>query len=133
MKHSIEELYKVHNCGHCFLATSEYIKAFNIPTDREAIKKAREMKLPYATCALYQQHQGDVVKVYHPYILGTIYMFGEKTWFDTQKELDEHRAKYYEQRQLTTERNKAKMQLMQYIENYMTTEQILDLLQELEG
>ena len=133
MKHSIKELYYVCNCGKNFLATAEYIKVFNIPTDRQAVDAAKSWGLPYARCALYHQHKDDAVLVYHPYTLGTIYMFGEKTWFDTQKELNDYRAKYHEQRQLNMERNKAKAQLIQYIENHMTTEQILNLLQELEG
>lgn len=133
MKHSIRELYHVCHGSNCFLATPEYIKVFNIPTDRKAIDAARDLGAPYAFCAYYQQHKSDAVPVHHPYTLGTIYMFGEKTWFDTQGELNDYRTKYHEQRQLNVERNKAKAQLMQYIENHMTTEQILDLLQSLEG
>lgn len=133
MKHSIRELYHVFHGSNSFLATPEYIRVFNIPTDRKAIDAAQSLGTPYALRGLYQQHKGDAVLVHHPYTLGTIYMFGEKTWFDTQEELNDYRAKYHEQRQLNAEHNKAKAQLMQYIENHMTTEQILNLLQELEG
>lgn len=131
MKHSITELYKVHNAGRTFLATEEFVKNFNIPTTKAEIAQARTNNLPYALRALYHISSSDPVKVFcHPCIARTIYMFGEKTWFDGQDERDHYRRAYFDEKRALERRNKAKNQLMHYI-NTLTTEQIENLIEEL--
>lgn len=115
MKHSIQELYK--NKASGALATRELA----------ALDPSQYCK------ALYKQHATPEVKVYGVDGWRLIYMFGEKTWFDRREEYEAYSAEFHARRDLIASRNKAKTRLMQYIENHMTTEQILDLLQELEG
>jgi len=114
MKHSIQELYKNKTTGE--LVTREFA----------ALAPSQYCK------ALYKQHATPAVKVYGVGGWRLIYMFGEKTWFDHREEYESYSAEYHAQRELNAERNKAKTRLMQYIENHMTTEQILDLLNKLE-
>lgn len=114
MKHSIQELYKNKVSGA--LATRELA----------ALDPSQYHK------ALYKQHATPEVKVYGVDGWRLIYMFGEKMWFDRREEYEAYSAEYHAQRELSAERNKAKARLMQYIDNHMTTEQILDLLDRLE-
>lgn len=114
MKHSIQELYKSKASGA--LVTRELA----------ALDPSQYHK------ALFKQHTAPEVKVYGVDGWRLIYMFGEKTWFDRREEYEAYSAEYHAQRERNAERNKAKARLMQYIENHMTTEQILDLLDRLE-
>lgn len=133
MKHSIKELYIVQSPERSILATSTFVEQYQIPTSRTEREEARIKGVPYAFKASHHQAHKGYAKVYTPNSIDLIWMYGEKTWFDTKEERDVYRAQCHEQRQLSVERNKAKARLMQYIETHMTTEQILDLLQQLEG
>jgi hypothetical protein len=115
MKHSIQELYRDKASGA--LVTRE-LAALDPSQYRKALSK---------------QHATPEVKVYGVDGWRLIYMFGEKTWFDRREEYEAYSAEYHAQRELNTERNKAKAQLMQYIDEHMSTEEIISLLHRLGG
>jgi hypothetical protein len=114
MKHSINELYRVQ--GTTKLITEEANSLLHIPTHR----------------ALSYQHKGDAVTVIDVDSTKTIYMFGEKTWFDTQEELNEHRAQYQAEMNARKERKKIMDALIAEFDR-MPTEKLRSILEDMFG
>ena len=114
MLHSINELYRAQ--GSNKLLTKEA---------SEIVQKHR----PVHKASHYIHHK-DEVDVYDVNEIKTIYMFGEKTWFDTQEELDAHRAEYQKEQAILRERNKIKKAIMAKLDD-MTTEQLQAVLENI--
>ena len=112
MKHSINELYRVQGANH--LLTKEAVELLHRPVYK----------------ATHKVHSKDEVRIYDVDCIKTIYMFGEKTWFDTQEELNEHRAQYRKEQEAEMARNKVKRAIMAKLEN-MPIEQLQRILEEM--
>lgn len=112
MIHSITELYKIK--GTPIIITKEAKERIQQPTQK----------------VLYKSHPTDAVMVYDVDGMKTIYMFGEKTWFDTQEELNEHRAKYQEEQNIKRERNKLKNAIIAELDK-MSIEQLKAMLENM--
>ena len=124
MKHHINELMRIHNAKTMnTYATVEYCKAMGIPmrgTNRETYCRP-------ATCHI---NPGKPVNVLDVNGVKVIYLFGEKTWFDTEEELIAYRTAYNEQRARVKEHNDLKRQLLDKIE-MMTIEEMRVLVAQL--
>jgi hypothetical protein len=128
MKHSIDELYLIRSNYNSYLATAMFLELHQIPMLENRVPDA-----PYAIKApFYRTHNGYAL-VHNANSIDMIYMYGEKTWFDTKEERDAYRLQVQEEQTRQTARNKAKAQLMQYIDEHMTTEEITSLLHRLGG
>jgi len=92
MKHSIRELYKVLGVKRPFLATPAFIEEYQIATTRESVSTARLNGSPYAIRATHQQAHKGFALVHCVDSVDMIWMYGEKTWFDTKEERDAYRA-----------------------------------------
>lgn len=114
MIHSITELYKVQ--GTSALITKEASEIIKRPTYK----------------AQYKTHPKDAVTVYDVDGTKTIYMFGEKTWFDTQEELNEYRAAYQKEQEAKRERNKVKNAIIAELDK-MSIEQLKTTLEDIVG
>lgn len=114
MLHNINELYRAQ--GSNKLLTKEA---------GEIVQKHRPVYKVH-----HYIHHKDAVNVYDVDGVKTIYMFGEKTWFDTQEELDAHRAAYQKEQEKLKERNKIKKSIIAKLDN-MTTEQLQAILESL--
>ena len=131
MKHSINELYYIHNelDNQKKLATLAFIQENEIVI---ATPRNRGSHLVYARPCHSHLNNNKPVKVldaHHKTKL--VYLFGEKTWFDSQEELDQHRAKYQAQRAAETARNKLKKEIAAVLDT-MSTEEIAALLASLQ-
>ena len=51
-----------------------------------------------------------------------IYLFGEKSWFESQEELDEYRAEYQRERAESIEKNKVKKAVIEKLDEMSKTE-----------
>ena len=128
MKHSISELYLVRGAGDSCLATAAFLELHQIPMLENRVPDA-----PYAIRApFYRTHSGYAL-VHNTNSIDMIHMYGEKTWFDTKEERDAYCLQAQEEQARQAARNKAKAQLMQYIDEHMTTEEITSLLHKLGG
>ena len=116
MKHSITELYKAQ--GSSKLLTKE---AAEVVKARVPVRKA-----------LYHTHAKAEVTVYDVNGSITIYMFGEKTWFDTQEELDEYRAQYQAEMNAQKERKRIMDALIAELDK-MPTEDLHTLYNDMFG
>ena len=124
MKHSISELMRIHNAKTMnTYATVEYCKAMGIPMRRSNSDT-------YCRPAISHINTGKPVNVLDVNGVKVIYLFGEKTWFDTEEELIKHRTVYNEQRNKEKERNELKRQLLAKVE-MMTTEEMRELVAQL--
>lgn len=116
MKHNITELYRAQ--GSTKLLT------------KEASEIVRKQRCVYK--ALHYQHNKDAVEVYDVDSIKIIYMFGEKTWFDTQEELNEYKAAYYKEQELIKERNRIKKEIIAELDK-MSIEQLKIILEDMVG
>lgn len=94
MKHNINELMRIHNATtKNTYATIDYCKANNIPipTNRADRVTYLTSKATYALPANAHTNNGKPVNVLDTNGIKVIYLLGEKTWFDTQKELEEYK------------------------------------------
>ena len=114
MLHNINELYRAQ--GSTKLLTKE---ASEIVQKHNPVRKVS-----------HYIHHKDEVKVYVVDGVKTIYMFGDKTWFDTQEELDAHRAEYQKEQAILRERNKIKKAIMAKLDD-MTIEQLQAMLENI--
>ena len=114
MKHSITELYKIK--GTSIIITKEAKERIQQPTQK----------------VLYKTHPKDTVTIYDVEGTKTIYMFGEKTWFDTQEELNEYRTTYQEEQNIKSERNKLKSAIIAELDK-MSIEQLKVTLEDIVG
>lgn len=92
MKHSIQELYKIMSAKAPILATASFIEAYGIPTTTAEVAQARLNGKRYALKATHQQSNKGYAKVYTANSIDLIWLYGEKTWFDTKEERDVYRA-----------------------------------------
>lgn len=132
MKHSIEELYSLRNSNNRSLMTKEYCKANGIviATNREVWKACQKNGEIYAMHAHSHQNNNKPVKVLDVNGIKLIYLFGEKTYFDTQEELDSHRKAFQEQQAKEREINKLKKELLAKVEG-MSAEELKKIIEEI--
>ena len=90
MKHSVRELYRV--------------EGSNKVITKEAAELIANIKKVHSVISI--MHKTDEVKIIDINGTKSIYMFGEKTWFDTQEELNEHREEYHRQQNALKERRR---------------------------
>jgi hypothetical protein len=131
MKHSIEELYSLRNSDNRSLMTEEYCKANGIiiATDRAVWRACQKSGATYAMPAI-SHHNNKPVKVLDVNGIKLIYMFGEKTYFDTQEELDSHRKVFQEQQAKEREVNKLKKELLAKVEG-MNAEELKKIIEKI--
>lgn len=124
MKHNINELYRVYNTvnNKSRLVTLEYVQANNIaiPSHRD-----RDNHLVYATTESYHTNNNKPLRVLDVNdTIKLVYLFGEKTYFDSQEELDAYREEYKREQTLSIERNKVKKEILAKLDNMSTSELI---------
>lgn len=90
MKHSVRELYRV--------------EGSNKVITKEAAELIANVKKVHPAISI--MHKTDEVKIIDVDGVKSIYMFGEKTWFDTQEELNEHREEYHKEQNALKERRR---------------------------
>ena len=132
MKHSIEELYSLRNGNHRSLMTKEYCKANGIiiATNREVWKACQKSGVIYAMHAHSHNNNNKPVKVLDVNGIKLIYLFGEKTYFDTQEELDSHRKVFQEQQAKEREINRLKKELLAKVEG-MSAEELKKIIEKI--
>ena len=118
MKHSIEELYKINGKG---TYSWDYIEANNIPRAKSCSGEGgyREM--------LYVNNGKGYLRVTTVEGIKIVYLYGEKTWFDTKEERDTYRAERATEREVLIKRNKVLKEILNRLDTY-TTEQLKALL-----
>jgi hypothetical protein len=122
MKHAITEIYAIYNeiNNQKKLATLDFIQENEIVI---ATPRNRGSHLVYARPCSGHVNNNKPVKVLDAHNkTKLLYLFGEKTWFDTQEELDQHRAEYQAQRAEETARNKAKKEIAAILDTMSTAE-----------
>lgn len=124
MKHNINELYHINGQK---LYTEDYIKANNIQQrDRRSLSNEGWTK------AHAEQGSGkDQGKtVYTANGNKRIYLYGEKTFFDTQEERDAYREQMNQEREQERRRNKALRTINDYLAT-LSTDDLEDLIKGL--
>lgn len=117
MKHSFRELYTLHNHkGTVRYATEAYINANNIPVDDFSHESLRNKGVLCAHYALYATSHIKPIKVLDTDGVKLIYLFGEKTWFDTEEERDAYREQARIEREKEIERNKVKKAIIEKLD-----------------
>lgn len=115
MQHNINEIYKIHNREENIpqYVTEDYLCNNGIPYGagfdirlyvNNGIMCAKPMGYKVAPNGMFKVQDVDGIK--------TLYMFGEKTWFDTEEERNEYRAQYHAKRDSQIAYNKVKKQIM---------------------
>ncbi|MBR2433184.1 MAG: hypothetical protein IKB21_01085 [Clostridia bacterium] len=132
MKHSIEELYSLRNGNHRSLMTKEYCKANGIiiATDRAVWKACQKSGAIYAMPAHSHNNNNKPVKVLDVNGIKLIYLFGEKTYFDTQEELDSYREVFHKEQAKEREINKLKKELLAKVEG-MSAEELKKIIEKI--
>jgi hypothetical protein len=132
MKHSIEELYSLRNSDNRSLMTEEYCKANGIiiATDRAVWRACQKSGATYAMHAHSHQNNNKPVKVLDVNGIKLIYMFGEKTYFDTQEELDSYREVFHAEQAKEREINKLKKELLAKVEG-MSAEELKKIIEKI--
>jgi hypothetical protein len=133
MKHAINELFVIHNGNNKItLATFDYVKNASI----SILKRAREERefdndgLIYATEERYHTNSGKPVKVLDVNGIKLIYLFGEKTWFDTEEELNTYKENFWKEENAKRERNKTLKAINERLAQ-LTDEELKKLLKNL--
>ena len=114
MIHDIDELYRIQG------------------SNKLLTKEAAELLHLHRYRATHKTHPTDEVKVYDVDSIKIIYMFGEKTWFDTQEELNAYRIAYHKEQEIKRERSKVKQAIIAELDN-MSTEQLKAILENMIG
>lgn len=114
MKHSITELYTLYNVNTITkIATREYCEANNIPCCEKTPKTYEERQAGYAKpCISHVNNNSKGLNVLNVDGKKKIYLFGEKTWFDTPEELEEYREQYQRERVQQALRNSVKKEII---------------------
>ena len=115
MKHSIEEVYYINGKNGTY--TEEYIIANNIPVGKHhtLLREGYAHKCSYKVApTFYLTEVGGSRKVF---------MYGEKTWFDTEEELAAHHILASAEMAEKKIRNLAKKELSEMIDG-LTVEEI---------
>ena len=115
MMHSINELYKINGTGYY---TKAYIEAHNIPK----CKRLNGSASGWETVHHIGANKNGYVQVHT--LLGTInaYLYGEKTWFDTEAERDEYRAQRNADKAEQTKKNQMIKIILSHYENMSISE-----------
>ena len=122
MKHSIDELYSIDGKG---LYTWDYIEANNIPKSKRSYDRTGYRSKGWISGGK------DEAKATTTNGIKIIYLYGEKTWFDTKEERDEYRTARAIEREHLIKRNKVLKAINEKIVNHLdslTTEQLEALL-----
>lgn len=122
MKHNIEELYRVYNNTNnkSKLVTLEYVQANNIATPS---LRDKNKHLVYARPEIAHVNNNKPVKVLDVNdTIKLVYLFGEKTYFDSQEELDAYRQEFQKEQALSKERNAVKKEILAKLEGFSTEE-----------
>ena len=122
MKHSIKEIYIVHSnlSGTNLMVTEQHVMANNIPTPNH---RDRAKHLVYARPLLSHLNHNKPIAVRDVNDeMKLIYLFGEKSWFESQEELDEYRAEYQRERAESIEKNKVKKAVIEKLDEMSKTE-----------
>lgn len=132
MKHSIEELYSLRNSDNRSLMTKEYCKANGIiiATDRAVWKACQKSRATYAMHAHSHHNNNKPVKVLDVNGIKLIYLFGEKTYFDTQEELDSYREVFHKEQAKEREINKLKKELLAKMKG-MSAEELKKIIEKI--
>jgi hypothetical protein len=117
MKHSISEIFSIHNAENNkkVLATRRYIETnsvFVITRPRES-----EGHLVWARPLSYHINSGKPLKVLDLEDIKLAWLYGEKTWFDTEEELAQYRAEVAAETELARRKKKALAEIMAQFEN----------------
>lgn len=114
MKHSITELYTLYNVNtNTKIATREYCEANDIPCYERTSKICEERQTSYARpCVSHINNNNKGLNVLNVDGKKKIYLFGEKTWFDTLEELEKYREQYQHERAQQALRNSVKKEII---------------------
>lgn len=117
MKHSINEIYKVHNpeTNKTYYATKRHVEINEI----FIAKRLRDIpdEKEWAQPVLYHVNNNKPMKVRDLYDIKLIWLYGEKVWFDTEKELVQYRAELAAEKELTKRRARALAEIMWQLES----------------
>ena len=119
MKHDIKELYTIYNGTEINIyATEAYIKAKDIPcfSSSKAIDMKFQGKIAARPCRSIVNRGKKPVNVLDANGKKQIFLFGEKTWFDTAEELEEYRNQYHAERNKALEKNKIKKEIISILD-----------------
>jgi hypothetical protein len=132
MKHNINELYTLENVTTAKkIATLEYCKANAIPVvSWKLAQVCRRDNIPCAIPCSHYVSNGKPLRVLDENGSKFVYMFGEKTYFDTQEELDSHRKAFQEQQAKEREINKLKKELLAKVEG-MSAEELKKIIEKI--
>ena len=110
MKHSVNELYKISGKGYY---TEDYIK---------------EKYFVGAVSKVYYIGARDTAKIKTAKYIKEIYLYGEKTWFDTREERDAYREEANKNHTKMVSKNKVIKLINEKLKG-MTEEELNELLQ----
>ena len=133
MKHEIKELFKVHNIGggQINIATKDFLEKNTIIIAEGRYSQMYERQSEtYATSLISRTNNGKPFKVQSANGIKLVYPFGEKTWFDTQEELNEYRESFQKEQALLHEHNKLKKAINEKL-NKMTIEELKQMLEKM--
>jgi hypothetical protein len=119
MKHNVKELYTIYNnTGTNIYATEAYLKEKNIPcfSASKAIDIKYQGKVVARSCRSIVNRGKKPVNVLDANGKKQIFLFGEKTWFDTAEELEEYRNQYHAERNEALEKNKIKKEIISILD-----------------
>ena len=130
MKHSINEIFSICNAksNKKVLATRRYIETngvFVITRRRES-----EGHLVWARPLSYHTNSGKPLKVLDLEGTKLVWLYGEKTWFDTEEELSAHRIVVAAETAENRIRNLAKKRLAEMIDE-MFVEEVKTLMEKM--
>lgn len=129
MMHSINEIYTVYNGAEKIrYVTKEYLVANGIPTPKyKELRTMERVGLVYAHKVLSHCNNNKPVKVLDVDGVKLIYLYGEKTWFDTLEERDEYREEQAMIREKEKQLNKVKKAIIERLET-MSLKQLNEVL-----
>lgn len=116
MIHSVEELYCIDGRG-CY--TWDYLCAKGVPVAQNYRDKVEGDAY---TMTSFGPNKGSR-RMYDANGYKIIYLYGEKTWFDTEEERDAYRVQRNIEKAKSARRNKAKAKVITYLDT-LTTEQL---------
>ena len=114
MMHSISEIYTLYNCENKIrYATAEYVEANKIfvPDDFRVRQRMIAAGIRCARTTNSHMNNNKPVKILDANGIKEIYLFGEKTWFDTAEELAAHREEYQRECAEQKAKNKVKKEI----------------------
>lgn len=121
MMHDIHELYSLENNP---VRTRKEVLMTLAEVKRRGLSFKRDYELPYAMKMCYKTNSSGCL-VFEYIDNGEIkkgYLFGEKTWFDTEEERAAYRAQYHKERNEKIKRKKLLSEIMARYEEMSTEE-----------